>query len=151
MNRHLYLLMETGNELPEATLPILQELLAKGRAKLAEAIFEPSLVRDFGIESEAYAAISWLGEDNDPETYCWMYADPVHFSLQRDYFSLAWWNTGSCGAFDLTSLWARDTDIGADMTTEFGLIGRVHRYPDSQGYEVQFKAIGQAWRPGLGD
>jgi hypothetical protein len=90
MNRHLYLLMETGNELPEATLPILQELLAKGRAKLAEAIFEPSLVRDFGIESEAYAAISWLGEDNDPETYCWMYADPVHFSLQRDYFSLAY-------------------------------------------------------------
>ena len=32
-------------------------------------------------------------------------------------FLLAWWNTGSCGAFDLTSLWALDTDIVADMTT----------------------------------
>ena len=66
-------------------------------------------------------------------------------------FLLAWWNCGSCGAFDLTSLWALDTDIVADMTTVFGLIGRVHRYPDSLGYEAEFKAIVQAWRPELGD
>ncbi|MCB2023631.1 MAG: hypothetical protein KDG56_02430 [Ottowia sp.] len=66
-------------------------------------------------------------------------------------FLLAWWNTGSCGAFDLTSLWALDTDIVADMTTVFGLIGRVHRYPDSLGYETEFKAIVQAWRPELRD
>ena len=66
-------------------------------------------------------------------------------------FLLAWWNTGSCGAFDLTSLWALDTDIVADMTTVFGLIGRVHRYPDSLGYEAEFKAIVQSWRPELGD
>jgi hypothetical protein len=66
-------------------------------------------------------------------------------------FLLAWCNTGSCGAFDLTSLWALDTDIVADMTTVFGLIGRVHRYPDSLGYEAEFKAIVQSWRPELGD
>ena len=39
----------------------------------------------------------------------------------------------------------------ADMTTVFGLIGRVHRYPDSLGYEAEFKAIVLAWRPELGD
>jgi len=66
-------------------------------------------------------------------------------------FLLAWWNAGSCGALDLTSLWALDTDIVADMTIVFGLIGRVHRYPDSLGYEAEFKAIVQAWRPELGD
>jgi hypothetical protein len=90
MNRHLYLLMDAGNELPASTLSCLLALLAKGRAKLDEAIFEPSLAQAFGIETEAYAAISWLGEGHDPEGYCWMYADPVHFSLQRDYFSLAY-------------------------------------------------------------
>jgi hypothetical protein len=66
-------------------------------------------------------------------------------------FLLAWWNSSSCGAFDLTSLWSLDTDIVADMTTVFGLIGRIHRYPDSLGYEPEFKAIVQAWRPELGD
>ena len=35
--------------------------------------------------------------------------------------------------------------------TVFGLIGRVHRYPDSLGYEAEFKAIVQSWRPELGD
>ncbi len=65
-------------------------------------------------------------------------------------FLLAWWNSGSCGAFDLTSLWALDAAIVADMTVVFGLIGRVHRYPDRLGYEAEFKAIVQAWRPELG-
>jgi hypothetical protein len=27
---------------------------------------------------------------------------------------------------------------------------RIHRYPDSLGYEAEFKAIVQAWRPELG-
>ncbi len=40
-------------------------------------------------------------------------------------FLLAWWSSGSCGAFDLTSLWSLDTAIVADMTVVFGLIGRV--------------------------
>ena len=66
-------------------------------------------------------------------------------------FLLAWWNSGSCGAFDLTSLWSLDTAIVADMTVVFGLIGRVHRYPDSMGYEAEFKAVVRAWRPELED
>ena len=66
-------------------------------------------------------------------------------------FLLAWWNSGSCGAFDLTSLWSLDEDIVADMSVVFGLIGRIHRYPDSLGYEAEFRAIVRAWRPELGD
>lgn len=31
-------------------------------------------------------------------------------------FLLAWWNAGSCGGFDLTTLWGLDSDIAADMT-----------------------------------
>lgn len=118
MNRHLYLLMDAGNELSVATSSILQELLAKGRARLTEAIFEPSLAQTFGIESEAYAAISWLGEGNDPEGYCWMYADPVHFTLQRDYFSLA---------YPAPLLLPRDesADLLADINRHFGEDGLV--------------------------
>ncbi|MBQ0933646.1 hypothetical protein KAK07_24955 [Ideonella sp. 4Y16] len=66
-------------------------------------------------------------------------------------FLLAWWNSRSCGAFDLTSLWSLDTAIVADMTVVLGLIGRVHRYPDSLGYEAEFKPLVKAWRPQLGD
>ena len=56
-----------------------------------------------------------------------------------------------CGAFDLTSLWSLDAAIVVDMATVFGLIGRIHRYPDSLGYEAEFKAIVHARRPELGD
>lgn len=66
-------------------------------------------------------------------------------------FLLAWWNSGSCGAFDLTSVWSLDTAIVADLTVVFGLIGRLHRYPDSMGYEAEFKAVVRAWRPELED
>lgn len=66
-------------------------------------------------------------------------------------FLLAWWNSGSCGAFGLTALWSLDSAIVADMAIEFALIGRVHRYPDSLGYEAEFKAIVRAWRPELQD
>ena len=34
-------------------------------------------------------------------------------------FLLAWWNAGSCGSFDLTSLWALDWAIVEDMTKVF--------------------------------
>lgn len=63
----------------------------------------------------------------------------------------AWWNSGGCGAFDRTSLWSLGTAIVADMTILFGLIGRIHRYPDILGYEAKFKAIVQGWRLELGD
>lgn len=66
-------------------------------------------------------------------------------------FLLAWWNADACGAFDLTAMWSLDPAIVADMGTVFGLIGRVHRYPDSLGYGTPFEAIVRAWRPGLED
>lgn len=37
------------------------------------------------------------------------------------------------------------------MTIVFGLIGRIHRYPDSLGCEAESMAIVRAWRPELGD
>ena len=66
-------------------------------------------------------------------------------------FLLAWWNSGTCGAFGLTALWSLDSPIVADMAIVFSLIGRVHRYPDSLGYEAEFRAIVRAWRPELED
>lgn len=66
-------------------------------------------------------------------------------------FLLAWWNAGSCGSFDLTALWALDDAITADMATVFAFIARVSKYPDSLGYEADFKAIVRAWRPDLAD
>jgi hypothetical protein len=53
--------------------------------------------------------------------------------------------------FDLTTLWGLDSDIAADMVTVFALIIRVNSYPDSSGYEADFKAIVHAWRPELAD
>lgn len=64
-------------------------------------------------------------------------------------FLLAWWNAGSCGGFDLTALWSLDSDIVADMLTVFALIARRNSYPDSLGYEDDFKAIVRIWRPEL--
>ena len=66
-------------------------------------------------------------------------------------FLLAWWNSASCGGFDLTSLWSLDAAILADMTVVFGLIGRINSYPDRFGYEADFKAIVKSWRPELAD
>lgn len=64
-------------------------------------------------------------------------------------FLLAWWNAGTCGSFDLTSLWSVDTTIVADMTVVFGLVARIHRYPDTLGYEAEFNEVVKAWRPEL--
>jgi len=66
-------------------------------------------------------------------------------------FLLAWWNAGSCGGFDLTTLWGLDSDIAGDMVTVFALIARVSSYPDGLSYEADFKAIVRAWRPELTD
>lgn len=62
-------------------------------------------------------------------------------------FLLAWWNAGTCGAFDLTTLWGVDASIARDMVTVFGLIAKVNQYPNSLGYEEPFKRIVRAWRP----
>jgi len=67
-------------------------------------------------------------------------------------FLLAWWNAASCGGFDLTDLWSVDDAIAADMVTVFGfLAGGKHAYPNDLGYEQQFVAILDAWRPECGN
>ncbi len=66
-------------------------------------------------------------------------------------FLLSWWNAGTCGGFDLTTLWAVDDAVATDMAAVFALVARVHQYPDTLGYEDDFKAVIKAWRPELAD
>ena len=61
-------------------------------------------------------------------------------------FLLAWWNAGECGGFDLTDVWAVDTEIAVDMLRVFALLARCRKYPDAMGYGKQFEAIVRAWR-----
>jgi hypothetical protein len=64
-------------------------------------------------------------------------------------FLLAWWNAGSCGSFDLTSVWGLDSAVASDMATVFTLISSAQEYPDSLGYGRQFELIVAEWRPDL--
>ena len=64
-------------------------------------------------------------------------------------FLLAWWNAETCGAFDLTDLWAVDDTIAADMVTLFGFIANTQRYPDTLGFGAPFEALVRQWRPDL--
>jgi hypothetical protein len=66
-------------------------------------------------------------------------------------FLLAWWNAGSCGGFDLTTLWGMDDAIAEDMGSVFGYIAQVKNYPDTLGYKEQFELIVRGWRPDLED
>lgn len=70
-------------------------------------------------------------------------------SVRVANFLLAWWNAGTCGSFDMTELWSVDDDLVADMVTVFALIARVRVHPDALGYEDDFVAIVQSWRPEL--
>lgn len=68
-------------------------------------------------------------------------------------FLLSWWNAGSCGGFDMTTLWGVDKAIADDMTAVFGLVARTCSYPDNPpfAYGEDFRAIVAAWRPELLD
>jgi hypothetical protein len=68
-------------------------------------------------------------------------------------FLLAWWNAGSCGGFDLTTLWGVDSAIADDMHAVFGLIARVSKYPNQidESFDAEFRAIVREWRPELAD
>lgn len=61
-------------------------------------------------------------------------------------FLLAWWNSASCGGFDLTILWGVDSSIAQDMVTVFSCLARVHHYPDTLGYGESFQLIERNWR-----
>ncbi|SDE41088.1 DUF7673 family protein [Paraburkholderia lycopersici] len=64
-------------------------------------------------------------------------------------FLLAWWNSGSCGSYDITNGWAVDTAIAEDICTVFRLATFAGSYPDTLGYGPQFEAVVRAWRPEL--
>lgn len=64
-------------------------------------------------------------------------------------FLLAWWNAGQCGGFDFTTMWGCDDEIVEDMILLFSFIGRNSMYPDRLGYQKEFEAIVQEWRPEL--
>lgn len=93
MHCQLYLNVEpTQIAQPDFSIPSLQHMLAKSSTIRGTQVFEASLCSGFGVQKQRdwpAAALSWLGEGNDPKHDDWFYADPVHFALQRDYFSLA--------------------------------------------------------------
>ncbi len=62
-------------------------------------------------------------------------------------FLLAWWNAPEYGGFDLTDVWAVDAAIAQDMLAVFNQIVHSRSYPDSLGYEKQFRTILRRWRP----
>ena len=66
-------------------------------------------------------------------------------------FLLAWWNAGSCGSVDLTTLWSVDSDIAADMVRVFALILASIITLTAWVTKADFKAIVRAWRPELTD
>lgn len=62
-------------------------------------------------------------------------------------FLLSWWNAEENGGFDLVDLWGVDADIARDMITVFGMIARIHSYPDTLGYGELFDEVVKQWRP----
>lgn len=94
MNCHLYLALSPVQLAePASPQPSLERLLAVGGVKHKQELFEIALCRAFGITQQRdwpIAPLSWQGEGNDPAGFYWLCADPVHFQLQRDYFSLSY-------------------------------------------------------------
>jgi hypothetical protein len=66
-------------------------------------------------------------------------------------FLLAWWNSGSYGAFDITTAWGLDAALAKDVITVFALAARCNNYPDTLGYGDEFKRVVHAWRPELSE
>lgn len=61
-------------------------------------------------------------------------------------FLLAWWNAVECGAWDPTSLWSLDVELGDAIVTLLGYINRSRCYPDTLGYGPEFKELVRMWR-----
>jgi hypothetical protein len=64
-------------------------------------------------------------------------------------FLLAWWNAGSCGGFDFTTMWGCDTAVVIDMAVIFAYVGHNPHYPDALGYGPRFETVVREWRPEL--
>lgn len=72
--------------------PALESLLATGKHARHFESLEVVLCQITGINQQTdwpIAPLCWLGEGNQPEAAYWLRADPVHFVLQRDSFSLS--------------------------------------------------------------
>jgi len=95
-------------------------------------------------EIAAFQRLLAIASANDPGAS--MSQGSTHQSMIVADFLLSWWDSVNCGHFDITSLWALDAAIIADMQIVFGMIGRLRVYPDVLGYEEQFKAILDSWR-----
>jgi len=61
-------------------------------------------------------------------------------------FLLAWWNAHDNGGFDLTDMWAVDSDIAADMVTVFTYVATHQHYADHFGYSTHMHNIWKQWR-----
>lgn len=69
----------------------LERLLAAGKHTRHLESLTTMLCQQMGVKKQAdwpIAPLCWLGEGNRPEAAYWLRADPVHFVLQRDSFSL---------------------------------------------------------------
>jgi hypothetical protein len=64
-------------------------------------------------------------------------------------FLLAWWNSGSCGPYDITTGWGLDDTLVEDVIAVFALASRSHQYPDTLGYGEAFERVVREWRPEL--
>lgn len=64
-------------------------------------------------------------------------------------FLLSWWNSVSCGSFDLTDLWGLDDEITQAMQVIIRFLCRRQTYPDTLGFKDDFHAIIRRWRPHL--
>ncbi len=65
-------------------------------------------------------------------------------------FLLAWWDSGSCGSFDLTNVWGLDTNLADAMVTVFRFISENQGiYPDKLGLSLDFQKVIRQWRPEL--
>lgn len=75
----------------ESDYPALWRMLAVGKHAQHFESLEVMFCQMAGVSKQIdwpIAPLCWLGEGNQPETAYWLSADPVHFVLQRDSFSL---------------------------------------------------------------
>ncbi|CUJ48992.1 DUF7673 family protein [Achromobacter kerstersii] len=72
-------------------------------------------------------------------------------SKQVADFLLAWLNATNCGGFDLTDLWAVNSEVFADILMVINFIGRTRWYPTELSASIShaFDDLLCRWRPNL--
>lgn len=139
----------------QITLPDQLELVARSAGLLTPENIAALLLQQLQTGSPPSTALGDSASDDVPadvmalERLIVIAKGDTGQSRRVADFLLAWWNSGACGAFDLTNLWAVDAAIADDMVSVVRLIASVSKYPDSLGYKDDFVAIVRAWRPEL--